>query len=100
MRYAAALQCARWAIATGVLQIVAAIRLRKEIENEWLLIASSVLSVVSPRRICLHWSGARYSNTNGRGIRAQPKEGARVLAPCTRSRGMGSLATLNDAHLA
>jgi uncharacterized membrane protein HdeD (DUF308 family) len=37
---------AGWAIATGVLQIVGAIRLRKEIDNEWLRIASGVLSVV------------------------------------------------------
>jgi Short repeat of unknown function (DUF308) len=37
---------AGWAIATWVLQIVGAIRLRKEIDNEWLLIASGVLSVV------------------------------------------------------
>ena len=37
---------AAWAIVTGVFQIAAAIRLRKEIENEWLLILSGALSVV------------------------------------------------------
>jgi len=37
---------AAWAIVTGVFQIIGAIRLRKEIDNEWLLILSGALSVV------------------------------------------------------
>ncbi|HUD73306.1 MAG TPA: HdeD family acid-resistance protein [Dongiaceae bacterium] len=34
-----------WAIATGFFQIVAAIRIRKVIENEWMLILSGALSI-------------------------------------------------------
>ena len=34
-----------WAIATGVLEIVAAVRVRKEIEGEWRLIAGGLISV-------------------------------------------------------
>ena len=37
---------ALWAIATGIAQIVGAISMRHEIEDEWLLIASGALSVI------------------------------------------------------
>jgi uncharacterized membrane protein HdeD (DUF308 family) len=37
---------AAWAIVRGVFEIIAAIHLRKELENEWLLALSGLLSVV------------------------------------------------------
>ncbi|WP_274627514.1 HdeD family acid-resistance protein [Arvimicrobium flavum] len=35
-----------WSIAIGVMEIIGAIRLRKEIDNEWWLVASGALSVI------------------------------------------------------
>jgi len=37
---------ALWAIVTGVLKMIMAISLRREIENEWLMVLSGVLSVL------------------------------------------------------
>lgn len=37
---------AAWALITGVLQIIAALRLRKEIEGEWLLVLGGAMSVL------------------------------------------------------
>lgn len=37
---------AAWAIAMGVIEIIIASKLRKEINNEWILIASGVISII------------------------------------------------------
>ncbi len=35
-----------WAIATGILQVVAAIRLRKVVRNEWMLVVGGIASLI------------------------------------------------------
>jgi uncharacterized membrane protein HdeD (DUF308 family) len=37
---------AGWAVITGIFEILAAIRLRKQIENEWFLVLSGLVSIV------------------------------------------------------
>lgn len=48
---------AAWAVVTGVLQIYGAIKLRHEIEGEWWLVASGVLSVLFGVLLVM-WPGA------------------------------------------
>jgi uncharacterized membrane protein HdeD (DUF308 family) len=48
---------AAWAIVTGAFQIVHAIRVRKAIDNEWLLILSGILSVLIGVYILLQPAG-------------------------------------------
>lgn len=44
--YALYIMIAAWALLTGIFEIVAAIRLRKEISNEWLLALGGIASLV------------------------------------------------------
>ena len=65
---------AAWAIVTGILQIVGAVRLRREIEGEWALILGGVLSVIfgvvlvvlpGPGILALVWLIGAYAVVSG-----------------------------------
>ena len=65
---------AAWSIITGILQIVGAIRLRREIEGEWALILGGVLSVIfgvllavlpGPGILALLWLIGAYALVSG-----------------------------------
>ena len=61
---------ATWALVTGVLEIIAAVRLRKEIEGEWLLALSGIFSILlggllaimpGPGAVALVWYLGAYA---------------------------------------
>jgi uncharacterized membrane protein HdeD (DUF308 family) len=65
---------AAWSIITGILQIVGAIRLRREIEGEWALILGGLLSVIfgvllavlpGPGILALLWLIGAYALVSG-----------------------------------
>ena len=65
---------AAWAIFTGILQIVGAVRLRREIEGEWALILGGLLSVIfgvllavlpGPGILALVWLIGAYAVVSG-----------------------------------
>jgi uncharacterized membrane protein HdeD (DUF308 family) len=65
---------AAWAIITGALEIAAAIRLRREIEEEWRLVVAGALSIVfgamlamfpAPGAIGLAWALGAYAAAIG-----------------------------------
>jgi uncharacterized membrane protein HdeD (DUF308 family) len=46
-----------WAVLTGVLEIVAAVRLRRVLDNEWLLVVAGTLSIIFGL-ILMIWPGS------------------------------------------
>ena len=65
---------AGWAVATGLFQIIGAIQLRKEVDNEWLLAINGLLSLLfgiglflmpGAGAVALIWVIGLYATING-----------------------------------
>jgi uncharacterized membrane protein HdeD (DUF308 family) len=73
-----------WAVLTGVLEIVAAVRLRRVLDNEWLLVVAGTLSIIFGL-ILMIWPGSGaiglvWLIVNSSAMRSPPSRNRRARA--------------------